>query len=158
MGQEIERKFIVTNDVAMDYLNRSKKGEFIYKEIEQAYLTTDPVIRVRRTDDKYSMTYKGEGLMSREEYNLPLTKEAYETLASKADGNVIKKTRLIIPYEKYTIELDVFKAPFDYIRMAEVEFESIDEANAFTSPDWFIKEVTNDTNYHNSTMSRMEFK
>lgn len=158
MGQEIERKFLVTNDVAMDYLNRSRKGEFIYKEIEQAYLTTNPVIRVRRTDDKYSMTYKGEGLMSREEYNLPLTKDAYETLASKADGNVIKKIRIIIPYEKYTIELDVFKAPFDYIRMAEVEFESIDEANTFTSPDWFIKEVTNDTNYHNSTMSRMEFK
>ena len=43
--------------------------------IEQAYLNTDPVIRIRRQDDDYYLTYKGKGLMAREEYNLPLTRE-----------------------------------------------------------------------------------
>ena len=36
-------------------------------------------------------------MMVREEYNLPLTKEAYEHLIVKADGTVISKTRYRIP-------------------------------------------------------------
>ena len=157
MGQEIERKFLVEKDTALAYLSKCKSGEYKCHEIEQAYLTTDPVIRVRKSDDEYYMTYKGKGFMSREEYNLPLTKEAYDTLLKKADGNVISKTRILIPYDKYTIELDIFKPPFDYIFMAEVEFESEGEANSFIAPEWFSEEVTRDRNYHNSVLSRMEF-
>lgn len=157
MGQEIERKFLVSNDVANKYIDMARDGKLNSHEIEQAYLTTDPVIRVRKSDDDYYMTYKGKGLMSREEYNLPLTKEAYDTLKSKADGNIIAKTRILIPYDKYTIELDIFKPPFENVRMAEVEFDSEDEANSFKEPDWFLEEVTNDRRYHNSNMSRMVF-
>lgn len=157
MGVEIERKFLVKDEIAMEYMDKVKKGELDCHEIEQAYLTTDPVVRVRKSDDEYYMTYKGKGMIEREEYNLPLTKEAYETLASKADGNVISKTRILIPYDKYTVELDVFKAPFDYIRMAEVEFDSREEADSFIAPDWFLEEVTNNREYHNSNMSRKVF-
>lgn len=157
MGQEIERKFLVSEEVTQKYLGMVRSGELSCHEIEQAYLTTDPVIRVRKSDDEYYITYKGKGLMSREEYNLPLTKEAYDVLVSKADGNVISKTRILIPYEKYTIEFDVFKEPFESIRMAEVEFGSEKEANEFVAPDWFLEEVTNDRRYHNSNMSRMKF-
>ncbi len=39
------------------------------KIIEQAYLNTAPVVRVRRSDNTYYLTYKGSGLMAREEYN-----------------------------------------------------------------------------------------
>lgn len=47
--------------------------------------------------------------MAREEYNLPLTQEAYEHLKPKADGLVISKTRYLIPEKDgLTIELDVF--------------------------------------------------
>ncbi len=147
---EIERKFLIKK-------LPENIDKYDFHLIEQAYLTTDPVIRVRKEDDSYYMTYKGSGLLSREEYNLPLTKEAYKTLASKADGNVISKKRVLIPYEKYTIELDIFEAPFAPLILAEVEFESIEEAKAFKGPEWFSEDVTNDTNYHNSTMSRMTF-
>lgn len=44
------------------------------------------------------MTYKGAGLMVREEYNLPLTKEAYDHLVQKIDGRLIEKTRYLIPH------------------------------------------------------------
>ena len=47
--------------------------------------------RIRRQDDDYFLTYKSKGLMSREEYNLPLTAEAYEHLKPKADGILITK-------------------------------------------------------------------
>ena len=33
-----------------------------------------------------------------------------------------------------------------------VEFESVEEANAFTAPEWFGEDVTNDGRYHNSNM------
>ena len=157
MGMEIERKFLVSQETAKYYLEKANLKELDCHEIEQAYLTTEPVIRVRKSDDEYYLTYKGKGLMSREEYNLPLTKESYDTLLKKADGNIITKKRVLIPYEKYLIELDIFKAPFDYIRMAEVEFTSEKEAEEFVKPEWFLEEVTNNREYHNSVMSRKQF-
>ena len=131
-----------------------------YHKIEQAYLCTDPVVRVRRQDDTYYMTYKGRGMLIREEYNLPLNKDAYEHLKAKADGNVIGKTRYLVPLQgtNLTAEVDVFDEPFAPLIMAEVEFESEEQANAFTAPEWFGEEVTFDGRYHNSYMSRMKFE
>ena len=148
---EIERKFLV-KELPADI------DKYPFHLIEQAYLTVNPVIRVRREDERYYMTYKGSGLLSREEYNLPLNGESYEILKAKAEGNVISKKRILIPYQSYTIELDIFDPPFAPLILAEVEFESESEANTFTGPDWFLEDVTNDTNYHNSTMSRKTFK
>ncbi len=146
---EIERKFL-TKYLPEDLDN------YPFHLIEQAYLTTDPVIRVRKEDEKYYITYKGSGLLAREEYNLPLTKEAYDTLKSGAKGNVISKKRILIPFNGLTIELDIFEPPFAPLILAEVEFSSIEEANAFEGPEWFGEDVTQDTNYHNSTMSRIK--
>lgn len=146
---EIERKFTVKR------LPENLSG-YPYHVIEQAYLNTDPVIRVRRQDGDYYMTYKGKGLMAREEYNLPLNRLSYEHLKEKADGNIISKKRYLIPCAPYTIELDIFEAPFAPLIIAEVEFPSVEEALAFVPPDWFGEDVTNDPAYHNSNMSRQK--
>lgn len=148
---EIERKFLIKKD-AFDF------SAYPHKELEQGYLSTEPVVRVRKSDNEYYMTYKGGGMMARTEYNLPLTQESYEHLIKKADGNIISKNRYLIPYKKYTIELDEFKGCFSGLLMAEVEFESIEEANSFEMPDWFLKDVTLDPEYHNSNMSKKVFK
>ncbi len=71
--------------------------------IEQAYLCTKPVVRIRRQDDDYILTYKGSGLMSREEYNLPLTESAYGHLLAKADGTVITKKRYVLPLKDHGV-------------------------------------------------------
>lgn len=124
--------------------------------IQQAYLNTDPVIRIRREDDSYYLTYKGKGLLAREEYNLPLTAKAYEHLLPKADGQLISKRRYLIPLKPYTIELDVFHAPFAPLVIAEVEFPTTEEALAFQPPEWFLEDVTMDPAYHNSTLSALK--
>lgn len=148
---EIERKFLV-NELPENL------SEYRHHIIEQAYLCTEPVVRVRRQDDDYYMTYKGKGLMVREEYNLPLNKTAYQHLLEKADGNIIRKTRYLIPTEQeLTIELDVFDAPFAPLVLAEVEFPSEQMANRFQMPLWFKEDVTDDTQYHNSNMSKRKF-
>lgn len=146
---EIERKWLIKK-------LPENIEQYNYHLIEQAYLTTNPVIRVRREDDTYYMTYKGSGLMAREEYNLPLTKEAYLTLKTKAEGNIITKKRFLIPIDPYTIELDVFEEPFAPLIIAEIEFPTVEEALSYKALDWFGEDVTNNTEYHNSTMSRKE--
>lgn len=146
---EIERKFTI---------NKLPENLEQYPRLtlEQAYLNTDPVVRVRRENDDFYLTYKGKGFLAREEYNLPLNEEAYYHLREKADGLIISKKRYRIPYnEKLTIELDVFEAPLAPLVLAEVEFESIEDANAFTPPSWFEKDVTEDRSFSNSELSKM---
>ena len=138
---EIERKFLI---------KQIPEGctSFPCRQIEQAYLNTDPVVRVRRDNDDYYLTYKGKGLLSREEYNLALNKEAYEHLLTKADGIILTKKRYMIPVpgsDHLTIELDVFE---------EVEFANEEEAKAFNPPAWFGEDVTFSGEYHNSRLSQ----
>ena len=145
---EIERKYLLKELPA-------HLEQYPHHKIEQGYLCTEPVVRIRRQDEAYLLTYKSKGLMVREEYNLPLTKEAYLHLKPKADGIFIQKTRYKIPFqEKYTIELDLFEAELAPLTLAEVEFETEEEANAFVPPEWFGEDVTYSTKYHNSTLSQ----
>ena len=145
---EIERKFLI------DSLPPNLET-YPRRALEQAYLCTDPVVRIRRSDDHCTLTYKSSGLMIREEYNLPLTDSGYEHLLGKADGNIIRKIRYLIPLDGgLTCELDIFSKPFEMIRLAEVEFASEEEALAFSPPEWFGEEVTMTAKYHNSTLSQ----
>ena len=93
----------------------------------------------------------------REEYNLPLTKEAYIHLVQKIDGRLIEKTRYLIPLDGgLTAELDVFEGDLAPLTLVEVEFDSVDAANEFVAPDWFGEDVTESGKYHNSYLSRLE--
>lgn len=148
---EIEKKYLVSH--IPDNLDK-----FHCRHIEQGYLSTNPVVRVRRDNDEYYLTYKGKGMMVREEYNLPLTREAYEHLIKKADGNIISKKRYELPDNSgHTIELDIFEGVFEGTVLAEVEFSTVEEADNYIAPDFFIKDVTNDSEYHNSNMSKKRF-
>lgn len=143
---EIERKYLIRE-------LPERLEQYPCRQIEQGYLNTDPVVRIRRTDEQYTLTYKGKGFMVREEYNLPLNKKAFLHLRKKIDGILIKKRRYLIPFETYTIELDVFEGELAPLMLAEVEFETEDEANAFVPPSWFGEDVTFSSAYHNSTLS-----
>ena len=136
---EIERKFLI---------KQIPEGctSFPCRQIEQAYLNTDPVVRVRRDNDDYYLTYKGKGLLSREEH-----------LLTKADGIILTKKRYMIPVpgnDHLTIELDVFEGHYDGLILAEVEFASEEEAKAFNPPAWFGEDVTFSGEYHNSRLSK----
>lgn len=144
---EIERKFLLKE-------LPENLDTYPVRHLEQGYLCTAPVVRIRRDNDKYELTYKGKGSMVREEHNLPLTKEAYEHLREKIDGRLIAKKRYMIPLGNYTVELDVFEGDLAPLVLAEVEFPSEEEANAFVAPDWFAEDVTFSKLYHNSFLSQ----
>jgi CYTH domain-containing protein len=123
--------------------------------MEQGYLCTSPVVRIRRQNEEYYLTYKSKGLLAREEYNLPLTREAYEHLKPKTDGILISKDRYVIPTENgLHIELDIFHDKYEGLFLAEVEFSSEEEALAYVPPAWFGEDVTYSAKYHNSTLSK----
>ncbi|MCI8694389.1 MAG: CYTH domain-containing protein [Lachnospiraceae bacterium] len=160
---EIERKFTI-KELPAD-LER-----YSFLHIEQAYLNDSPVVRIRKENEEYYLTYKGSGMMAREEYNLPLNQDAYYHLRAKADGRIISKKRYLIPLPHpgfrqregfsappsdyaLTIELDIFDPPLAPLVMAEVEFGSREAAESFLPPDWFDQDVTYRREYHNSYMA-----
>ena len=114
---EIERKFTLKS--LPDNLE-----SYPSHHIEQVYLNYNPVVRARKQDDEYYLTYKGSGMMARDESNLPLNEESYYHLREKAP-----------------------------LIMAEVEFGSKEAAEAFVPPAWFDKDVTYCKEYHNSYLA-----
>ncbi|WP_461816236.1 CYTH domain-containing protein [Faecalimonas sp.] len=145
---EIERKYLINH-------LPENLSSYPHRIIEQGYLSTDPVIRIRKDGEKYELTYKSKGLMIREEHTLPLTHLSYEHLKSKIDGFLITKERYNIPYDNHlTIELDYFLGDFSPLILAEVEFPDETSANAFIPPNWFGKDVTFSPAYQNSSLSQ----
>ena len=133
---EIERKYLIRR-------LPENLSQYQCKKIAQGYICTNPVVRIRKSDDEYYLTYKGKGLMAREEYNLPLTQEGYEHMLPKIDGRLIEKSRYLIPLDgKLTAELDIFEGDLAPLIIVEVEFDSLDAANSFIPPEWFGEDVT----------------
>ena len=147
---EIERKFLID----MERLP-FRPEDFPCRHIEQGYLCTAPVVRIRRDNEEYFLTYKSKGLMVRVEYNFPLTKEAYEHLIPKTDGRLLRKKRYVIPLENdLSLELDVFEGSLAPLVLAEIEFPDEKTALSYEAPDWLGEDVTYSARYHNSTLSK----
>ncbi len=149
---EIERKFILKQIP-------ENLEQYPFHDIEQGYLCTDPVVRIRKMDTSYFLTYKSRGMLAHEEYEMPLTEASYMHLRQKIDGFLITKRRYMIPLglgqgQSYTVELDLFEGSLKGTILAEVEFASVAQADAFVPPEWFGADVTYDKRYHNSEMSR----
>lgn len=145
---EIERKFLINK------LPENLSG-YPVDTILQAYISTNPVLRVRQKNEDYILTLKSGGLLAREEIEMPLEKDSFIHLLSKKDGICIEKKRYKIPDGKGNlIELDVFEGDYHGFIMAEVEFPTIAQAEAYQPPAWFGSEVTMDPRFHNSNLSR----
>ena len=145
---EIERKFLVKE------LPENLES-YEQKHICQGYMCTNPVVCIRRSNDEYYLTYKGRGKMVREEHEFPLTVEAFEHMLPKIDGIIIDKVRYLIPLANgHTAELDIFQGVLAPLRLVEVEFASVEEAEQFEAPEWFGDDVTNSKEYHNSNLSQ----
>lgn len=134
-------------------------------EMEQGYLCTAPVVRIRKSNDSYILTYKSKAGIEpsdiaaqiNQEVELPLTEQAYLHLRDKVDGYLISKTRYKIPLsDGHTGELDVFHGRLDGLIFVEVEFEQEAEIMTFRPPEWFGENVSRDRRYSNSFLSSCE--
>ena len=91
--------------------------------------------------------------MVREESEKEISCTMYNILMDNREGGIVAKRRYYMPYGKHLIEIDVFERHLEGLMVAEVEFETEDEANAFVPPDWFGAEVTSDKRFKNKNLS-----
>ena len=155
---EIERKYLIKT---MPDLQRAE-----VKEIEQGYLCTNPVVRIRRSNERYILTYKSHSLVEEkisadtkmcQEIEMPLTEEGYYHLREKTDGYFIAKTRYVLPLaDGHMAELDVFHGRLEGLTFVEVEFADAEDAKRFQPPEWFGENVSADNRYTNSFLSKQE--
>ena len=154
---EIERKYAI-RVMPVDL------ASYPSKKIEQGYLCHNPTIRIRKSNEDYYLTYKSGsgvkekkgGALIRDEVELPLTEEAYLTLRAKTDGNMVYKTRYLIPLKDgLTAELDVFEGALNGLVFAEVEFPDEKTADEFLPPEWLGKELSGDSRFSNYRLSKL---
>ncbi len=153
---EIERKYAILK-MPEDLSGYEKKI------IEQGYLCHNPTLRIRKSNEDYILTYKSKVSANsftqthtnvNNEVELPLSEEAYITLKAKTDGNMIYKTRYLIPLEDgLTAELDVFEGFLAGLIYVEVEFPDLQSAEKFKAPAWFGKNLTPDKRFTNYSLS-----
>ena len=146
MGQEIERKFLVTGD--------GWRATARAIRITQGYLTRDKerVVRIRTANEAAFVTIKGatRGIARTEfEYPIPLA-DAVHMLRELCLTPLIVKTRYEVDAEELTWEIDVFEAPQPGLIIAELELPFAD--HPFARPDWLGAEVTGDPRFYNQNM------
>jgi CYTH domain-containing protein len=147
---EIERKFLVADMPPV-------LGQYPRYEIEQAYLSFDPEVRIRRKDDTYYLTEKGEGSLVREEHEREIQKPEFDAKMREIQSAVIEKTRYVIPLGGgLDAELDVYHGRLDGLAVVEVEFPTEEAAGAFVKPDWFGREVTYDSGFRNKNLAKIK--
>lgn len=151
MGKEIERKFLVHEDVAWRSINGT-----IYR---QGYLSTvkERTVRVRTIGDKGYLTIKGitVGATRLEfEYDIPVN-EAEELLDLLCERPLIEKRRRIIEFAGLIWEVDEFFGDNMGLILAEVELENEDQR--FSKPAWIAQEVTDDARYFNANLVSYPF-
>lgn len=152
---EIERKYLVK------YIPQSLE-QYEMKRIEQGYLCRKPIVRIRKSNDDYILTYKSKvnavesTALVNNEIEMELTKSAYEHLKDKIDHNLIVKRRYLIPIEGgLTAELDIFEGKLEGLYFAEIEFPDIEAAENFVLCDWLSKDVSEDKRYGNYNLSKI---
>lgn len=143
---EIERKFLVDCLPSLE--------EYRSEKIIQAYISTDPVIRIRQMGIQYFLTVKSHGHIMREEFEMPITKEQFDALWGKIEVSPIEKTRYFIPLEdELTAELDLYEGHLEGLSTVEVEFSSLDAADDFLPPSWFGNDISLDNRYKNNNLA-----
>lgn len=123
--------------------------------ITQGYLCISPneeEVRIRRRDDKCTLTVKSGSGISREEAEVEISIQQFESLLPACGGRVLLKRRYEYPLQALTAEVDVYEGQLAGLQVVEVEFSSVEDANAFVPPNWFGEEKTDDRVFKNAAL------
>ena len=144
---EIERKFLLSSfptDLPL-------KEEF---QVYQAYLSINPEVRIRRNekngkDTAYYLAIKSSGEMIRKEIEFPISREHFYALAEMVTQPFITKDfRIYQLQDNLLLECShVDKGRNTEFMYAEVEFPSVQAAEAFKLLPNFTTDVTKDSSY-----------
>ena len=159
---EIERKFLVRS--VPKYMYRSNES----KLIEQYYLNTSPEIRIRSIDgNDFRFTYKSDtdNPVARQEHEFVISKDDFSKLRNLVMCNPFSYGETKVKKRRYQLNgistssdvvLDEFilNEDKDILRVVEVEFATIEDANDFVVPQWFVEEVTSNPDYRSINLAK----
>ncbi|HZM31432.1 MAG TPA: CYTH domain-containing protein [Acidimicrobiales bacterium] len=143
---EIERKFRVHD---------APPGLRDGTRVRQAYLAVDGDVEVRVRDrgGTFLLGVKGGHGLERAEVEVEIGAADFDELWALAPGRRIDKTRYPVPADGHTAEVDVYAGPLAGLIVAEIEFASREEAEAFTPPAWCGDELTGDPSWSNAALA-----
>jgi CYTH domain-containing protein len=123
--------------------------------IRQGYLAVDgpTEVRVRDLDGRCILTVKGGHGLERAEVELDLQREDFDALWPLTQGRQLEKVRHRVPLGAHTAEVDVYAGRLDGLVVAEVEFASVPEADAFLAPPWLGRDLTGDDGWSNAALA-----
>lgn len=164
--KEVERKYLVDpENIPVDLENCQRA------ELKQGYLAISAdgsETRIRSFGDgkRFELTVKSSGTVIRDEQNIKITEEMFDTLWPLTSGARVEKTRYYIPLvdehgREYTAELDIYKGHLEGLATIEVEFggretDASVRADTFKPPEWFDKDVSGDKRYKNRSLASQQ--
>ena len=147
MATEIERKFLVNNDLWKEHVaseSRMKQGYLM--AVENAAIR----VRIAKGVARLNIKSTTNGISRAEfEYEIPL-RDGEEILEAVALRPYIDKTRYEVDWGGHTWELDVFYGENQGLIVAEIELDS--EEEQFDLPPWSGKDVSDDARYYNASL------
>lgn len=146
---EIERKFLLSKLPPAELLRNEDK-------LMQAYLLTGKgELRIRSKTQKFFMTVKGEGTISREEWETEIPEWVFNQLWYGNETRCLVKLRYKIRHMGWWVEVDEYFAKLHGLITLECEFSSLEEAESFVLPPWAkdAVEVTEDQRYKNKSLT-----
>ncbi len=105
--------------------------------------------RLREASGNFYLTLKSAGNVSRDEIEHEITKLLFDKHWSCTKGRRVEKVRLELPYDKHTLEIDVY-TDRDLIT-AELEISTINEAEELQPVGL---DVTTDSIYKNKNLAK----
>lgn len=157
MNKEIERKFLI--NLSTEQLHKRLRGTLSGTLIKQGYIAVEGDRQVRIRSEKHPhtsacfLTFKVGVGMVRLETEIEITEDRFHALAPLTLGRRVEKLRHYLPYDDQLAIVDIYRGEHEGLIVVEVEFDSEEEAAAFTPPDWWGPEVTNDEAYSNVNLS-----
>ena len=164
--KEVERKYLVDPENIPIDLESCQRAE-----LKQGYLAISAdgsETRIRSFGDgkRFELTVKSSGTVIRDEQNIKITEEMFNTLWPLTSGARVEKTRYYIPLvdehgREYTAELDIYKGHLEGLATIEVEFggreaDASVRADTFKPPEWFGKDVSEDKRYKNRSLASQQ--
>ncbi|MGA0616129.1 CYTH domain-containing protein [Paracoccus sp. KR1-242] len=149
MPKEIERKFLVANDLWRAQVLRKVNLRDGLVAVEDGRK-----VRIRFYDDRATLTVKGKRIgISRDEfeYEIPAN-DARIMLEQHCDSAILEKTRHHLMADGQEWVVDEYHGLLEGVVLAEIELPSEDAA--ISSPPWLGEEVTGNDDYRKTSMVR----
>ena len=154
---EIERKFWVKSPP-----KEIEQLSPVY--ITQGYIVASPGVhevrlrsKTKESSTQYILTIKSEGEIERQEYETIISKEQFDLLWPATEGRRIIKNRFLIEKGTHRIELDQYHEKLAGLWVAEVEFNTKEQADTYMPEPWMDKDISHLNFMKNKALFEIEY-